>query len=274
MLKNIKKSGNFAVMKIKYKSILSIFAFFILILPACINTEKIAPALPPIESISIDLTYFNLKGEESTYFNDATEGIIFWQILLTDSLSFQKDLLERALTNNLEYQADETWLIKDKLNYDEESYDILLFCINYTDTVNSKLYFSLDTTYINLLTFEGISYNSNSQGNWIINKPEKDTSAYVKFLTTNWKIDSSENKEIKFTNFLSGGDNGNYILYKDSTDDLYNSYIDLYDKANENHTIIQWNSISNVGRIKDYFRYADDEWYCWDDNFFNIECNK
>ncbi len=261
-------------MNIKYIQILIVYILTALLFTACINTEKIPPALPPIESISADLTYFNKTEEESAFYNDATEKIIFWQILLNDSLSFQKELLETTLDKNLEYQDDQTWLISDILNYDNKSYDVLLFCIDETDTVGLKLYFSLDTTYYNLLTFDGISFYNNSQGNWIINKPEPDTSAYIKFLSVNWRINSPESKEQKFTNFLPGGENGNYILIKDSTDDIYNSYIDLYDKANENHTIIQWNSISNMGRIQDSDKYGNEDWYCWDENFLNAECNK
>ena len=277
MLKNIKflkKVLILLLMDIKYIQVLSIIFISVLILTSCINTEKIPPLLPPGGSISADLTYFNEAGEESTYYNDATEKIVYWQILINDSLSFQKDLLETAIDNDLEYQSDETWLIRDKLNRDDKSYDILLFCIDETDTLNLKLYFSFDTVYTNLLTYDGISFNDNTQGDWTINKPEPDTSAYIKFLSVNWNIISEENKEIKFTNFLSGGENGNYIFYKDSTDDIYDSYIDLFDKANENHTIIQWSSNTNTGRIQDIEKYGNEDWYCWDENFLNTDCNK
>ena len=260
-------------MDYKYIHGLLFFTVSLLILQACINTEKNPPIMPPVESISVNLTFFNNVEEESSYYYDASEKIIFWQILLNDSLLFQKKLLEKALDNNLEYQTDQTWLIKDILNYNDKLYDILLFCINDTDTLNSILYFSLDATYFNLLTYNGISFNENTQGNWIINKAEQDTSAYIKFLSVNWRINSPKSKEIKFTNFLPGGENGNFILFKDSTDDIYNSYIDLYDKANENHTIIQWNSITKMGRIQDLNKYANEDWYCWDENFLNAECN-
>lgn len=257
----------------KYIQIFSIIIIPVLILSSCFNTKKIPPVLPPIESILLDLSYFVEAGEESTNYNDAAEEIVFWQILINDSLSFQKDLLETALDNDLEYQADYTWLIKDKLNCIDKSYDILLFCIDETDTLSLKLYFS-DSTYTDLLTYDGISSHNNTQGNWTINKPEPDTTIYIKFLSVNWSIKSEENKEIKFTNFLSGGENGNYILYNDSTDDIYNSYIDLFDKASENHTYIQWNSITNTGRIQDIEKYGDEDWYCWDENFLNSDCNK
>ncbi len=260
-------------MNIRNIPILSIIIFLVSVHTSCVKPEKIPPVLPPVESILLDLSFFKeATGEESTYYNDAVEEIVFWQILINDSFSFQKDLLETVLDNELEYQAEQTWLINDELIRNNKSYDILLFCIDETDTVRSKLYFSIDTTYINLLTYDGISFNDNSQGNWIINKPDT-LNTYIKFLTVNWNIYSEENKEIKFTNSLPGGDNGNYILSKDSTDGIYDSYINLYNKANENRTIIQWNSLTNKGRIQDLLKYSNEDWYCWDENFSDTECN-
>ena len=263
-------------MNIRNIPILSIIIFLVSVHTSCVKPEKIPPVLPPVESILLDLSFFKEAGEESTYYNDAVEEIVSWQILINDSFSFQKDLLETVLDNELEYQADKTWLINDILNYNDDLYDILFFCIDETDTVSLKLYFSFftpeDTIYENLLTYDGISFFDNTQGDWVINKPDT-SNTYIKFLTVNWNIYSEENKEIKFTNSLPGGDNGNYILSKDSTDGIYDSYIDLYNKANENHTIIQWNSLTNKGRIQDLLKYSNEDWYCWDENFSNTECN-
>ncbi len=81
---------------------------------------------------------------------------------------------------------------------------------------------------------------------------------------------NSSQKEIKFTN---NGINLNYILYKDSIDAQYNSYVNIFDSGVDKHSIIEWNNTTKIGRIKDPRHFDDENWHCWDGNYIDTDCN-
>ncbi len=80
-----------------------------------------------------------------------------------------------------------------------------------------------------------------------------------------WSVISESQKYLKFTNLLSGNENGNYVIYKDSVDNQYNTFFDFFNKASDNHTVIEYNKINSTGRIKDKYYFGDDTWHCWDE---------
>ncbi|NOZ34152.1 MAG: hypothetical protein GXO80_02505, partial [Chlorobi bacterium] len=102
-----------------------------------------------------------------------------------------------------------------------------------------------------------------------INKPDTGNTA-VKFLGIDWSVISDSQKYLKFTNLLSDDKNGNFVIYKDSVDAPYDTYFDFFSKASDNHTIIEYNKKSYIGRIKDEEFFGDDTWKYWDENRQNI----
>ncbi|MCF6183913.1 MAG: hypothetical protein L3J56_04655 [Bacteroidales bacterium] len=230
----------------------------------CKQPEKAAPLLPPEKFLSIDFSYFTTPENETGFYAHAFNTTLSWTGLLNDSLQLYKNLLNVISEKNLVYQDNDTWLISDSYYSGENQYDINYFEILNADTVETKLFFTLDSTYTNLLLFDGHFFPKTTVGYRQINKPDTGNTA-VKFLRIDWSVISESQKYLKFTNLLSNNKNGDFIIYKDSSDSQYTTFFDLFDKASDNHTVIEYNKTNSTGRIKDKDYFGDDAWHCWDE---------
>ena len=238
----------------------------------CKPNEKIAPDFPPEESISIDFSYFINPPIETSNYAHAFETSLSWISLLNDSLQLYQNMLNVVSQKNFNYQNNNTWLINSILYSGDNQYDVNYFEIINIDTIDTKLFFTLDSSYTNLLLFDGYFLPDSTNGFRQINKPDTGNTS-VKFLKIDWNIISESKKEVKFTNLLVDDKNGNSVLYKDSTDNQYDVYLDFFDKASENHTFIEYSKTNFSGRIKDLKFYGDENWYCWDTNRENTDCS-
>ena len=281
MLKNIKilnKSGNFAfifcsIMKIN-KLIIITFIFFLF--GACTPKEKIPPVLPSIESLNLDFSYFEQNITEDTHYAFAVERILNWEALLKDSVKVHCTTLRETSYNNFVFQKDETWLMEFGFNIEEVNYNTSLFGIIESDTVLFKTFLSFNNSDTSLIFLDGKFYDDSRAGQWVLNKPGFDEDTVysgIKFMTVDWSLDSLDQKEIKFTDNQTGLSNLNYILYKDSVDTEFSSYINIYGSGSDNHTVIEWDNFTKKGRIKDLLHFSDESWHCWDETYQDIDCN-
>ena len=181
-------------------------------------------------------------------------------------------MINTVYGKSFNYQDDNTWLIEGTLNSGTKKYDIKYFEITDIDTIYTKLFFSQDTLYENLLLSDGSFIPDSTIGYRQINLPDT-ANTYKKFLRLDWSVATSEKREIRYTNTLTEGKNGNYIFYKDSTDEDFNVYFNFYDKSNENHSIIEYNTKNLNGRIKDLQYFGDENWHCWDAEKTDIDCS-
>ena len=251
--------------KSKY-TVLILILILGIVFHSCKPPEKTPPLQPDNESLELDLSFFQI-GQGGDYYNYASSKVNYWQVLLSDSLNLQRTLYNSVVDIDPVYQSGNTWLSKAETEYNDQNYEVDLFMSDYSDSLEYKLYFSLfpadADTFLHLLIYDGKSYQDNAYGNWTINKPDT-ANTYDEFLQIIWTDTVGSLNSIRFTNTLEGNANGSYILYLDSIEDDFNSYLDLFDKELENHTIIQWNSLTNTGRIKDNLEFPDDQWYYWD----------
>ncbi|NPA45453.1 MAG: hypothetical protein GXO49_07960 [Chlorobi bacterium] len=251
-------------MKKNYISIL-----FLLFISACVPDPKVAPPIPSEESMSFDFSFFEQSNKDDGNFLFASEKVLFWKPFIEDSILLQRNILINALQNNLEYQKEDTWLSNFSFNLDE-TYLTDFFGVVEVDTVFYKAFLSFDT--IKQETFlDGKAYQDNKMGEWFFNKLQVEEGELVnsKMMTVLWDIVDS--KHIKFTNNQAGENNLNYIYYIDSVDNEYNAYVDIYDKGNENHSIIQWNKLNKNGRIQDNLRFNNNDWHYWDNNLQDLK---
>ncbi len=252
---------------------LNIFKIFFIVaiagtlLSACKKGERIPPVNPSLETLYHDLNFFNFNPDSVSYFNDASSKVLFWKDLINDSIYFQRNFYEMLIPLELQYQNNNTWLASKSVIQGGNTYNLNLFQIVDVDTLYSKMFISKDTLYNNLLLMNGINY-AGLKGNWSINKPDT-ADTFLKVVDIFYKNPDSGNKNIEFICNLQGAFNGNSILIIDSIDNTYDSYIELYDKLNENKTYIQWNSISQNGRIRDNKLYGDLNWRNWNEMFLN-----
>ncbi|MCF6365779.1 MAG: hypothetical protein L3J35_06200 [Bacteroidales bacterium] len=257
----------------KFKKLSIIILFFLS--GACKQQEKVPPAIPPVESINFDFSYFKQTNKGNLNYTLAVDRINSWKLYIEDSINIHYNSLSEASYNEFKYQKDQTWLMNYLFNVDNVSYNAAFFAIIEADTVLYKTFLSFDTDTIMFL--DGKFYNNTKAGNWTLNIPvtneEDSTLTEIKFLSVNWSVDSLNNKEIKFTNNKVGTENLNYILYKDSVDAHYNSYLNIYNIGQDNHSIIEWNKTTKAGRIKDPLHYNNEDWHCWDEKYQDIDCN-
>lgn len=258
-------------MKRRHLIIISISILLSAVL-GCKPKEKIAPNFPPEKSLSIDFSYFIDPPNETSNYAHAFETSHSWKSLLNDSLQLYQNMLNVVSQKDFNYQDNNTWLINGTVYSGENQYDVNYFEITDADTVDTKLFFTLDSTYTNLLLFDGFFLPDSTNGFRQINKPDTGNTS-VKFLKIEWNVISESKKEIKFTNLLLDDKNGNSVLYKDSTDTQYDVYLEFFNKASENYTFIEYNKMNFSGRIKDLNFFGDENWYCWDTNRENTDCS-
>ncbi len=239
---------------------------------SCKPKEKTAPEVPPEKSISIDFSYFIDPPDSTGNYAHAFQTNFYWENLLTDSLTLYKNMLNTISGKKLDFQDKNTWLATGLLNSGVDKYDISYFEIVHPDSVETKMFFTLDSTYTDLLLFDGYFFPDSTVGYRQINKPDTGNTS-LKFLKIDWNIVSETKKEIKFTNILTDNSkNGSFVFYKDSVDSQYNIYFDFFDKTTDNHTLVEYNKTNNYGRIKDEQFYGDTIWHCWDNNRADIDC--
>ncbi len=247
-----------------------------LIASACKREEKIAPPLPSFESINIDFSYFTPPADETSNYALAYRTALTWKILFEDSLQIYQNLYKKLAENDFKYQDENTWLISKTLWFGESKYDVNYFETVEKDSVTAKLFSSLfinsDTVYTDLLLLDGYFFPDSTNGYWQLNKPDT-SNTYLKYLDFNHNIKNNNEKEIKVTNLLIDGENnGNFVIYKDSADNQYNTYFDFFNKATDNHTIIEYNKANLTGRIKDENFFGDTLWRCWNENRNDTDC--
>ncbi|NPA67648.1 MAG: hypothetical protein GXO50_03465 [Chlorobi bacterium] len=255
-----------------------IFILFVLltVIFSCAEDDKPAPDLPAYENIRPDLSYFSAPGDSASNYEAARNTVLMWKTLFEDSLKTYGDLYESLSQNELEYQDNNTWLISKKIFSEEKTYDIKYFEIAESDSVLTKMFVSLfidnDTVYNELLLIDGYFFPDSSTGFWLINKPDT-SNTVLKYLNIEQDVKSETEKTLKITTLLIDENNGNYIIYKDSVDGQYNKYLDIFEKATENHTIIQYASSDITGRIKDLRYFGDSEWHCWNEERVDENCS-
>ncbi len=249
-------------MKFYYLYIIVLLSIFF---NACISKEKIPPPLPSVESISFNFSYFEEDSKEDTHFSFVSEKVLEWKTLLKDSLKIHHAILNNATQNELIFQKDKTWLNDFSFSIGNKGiYSAKFFSIIEADTVRYKTFISYDY-FSEIIYLDGHAYDNTKIGEWELNKTQRIDTTKIKFLTANWNF--LKNDQIKFTNNQAGEDNLNSILQMDSVDNDYNTYIDIYNKGDENHSIIQWNSSTKIGRVKDQLRFSNEDWHYWDDSY-------
>lgn len=273
----------FCYMKKNLQYFLFLLGILILLSTSCKRQDKTAPEKPELRTIEVDLSAFevNMGG---THYNFASSKLNIWQKLLIDSMDFQKSLFNYAITNDQSFQEENIWALNGDVIYNDTLYEVSFITEDFTDSLLYNIYFSLieyneetSLVYLNLLTFEGISYyynqTPNFYGNWKIQKPDTSESIGKSFLEVSWGDTIKAESFIKFTYVSGGNKNGNYIIFQDSIDGLYDSYLDIYSKVEENHTYIQWNNTTKRGRVKDINNFPDDAWRYWDESLENDTVN-
>lgn len=261
-------------LKILSLVLLSFFAIA-LVFNSCKDKEPIAPELPPQEAFVTNFSDFNAEKSkaDSTMNNWAFSAINvgFWNAIITVGLAVPvASYVEAVKHHEPVYQGENTWLWQYNFDILLESYTAKLFGTLNNDSVNWEMFISKTGNYQDFLWYEGVSAVNGNRGTWTL---YDNPTSNKKLLSITWNRNADQTGNIKYMNIVPGGpENGGYIAYGNDNQSTFNAWYDIYNKGKDNHTNIEWDTISKSGRVKDTLHFGNDLWQCWDNYLIDAVC--
>ncbi len=238
---------------------------------ACKPQSPTAPDFPPHEELSMDFTYFTPPPDTLANYARAYQKVSAWKNILSDSLDIYNKFMAVIAPKKAIYQDKDTWLIKGTYLDEDKKYELNFFEIVRSDSVETKLFISRDSSYNNLLLFEGYFFPELASGYRQINKPDTGNTVQ-KNIKIEWHFFPNEKKEVKYTNeYLNSSLNGDYFLFKNTDESVF---INIFEKSSDNYIYIEYNESSLEGRILDFAFFGDSVWHCWNAQKADIDCSE
>ncbi len=238
-----------------------------------------APTIPPLQTFLIPFENFEnsgtgglvaLAGNQSNW-NFAAWTVGVWSIIIRVGLAVPVAAF-RASFHNIPLQLnDGSWLWSYSVNIVGSIYTAELHASFIPEGVRWTMNISKEGEYEDFTWYYGECDLPATQGFWILK--QSPTNA-TNLLRIDWSRNiSAGTHAIRYTNIVPGGpENGGYIDTQYTKGTPYDHIWDLYNKGNDNHTYIEWSSITKEGRVKDFKHFGDNDWHCWDGNRTNVEC--
>lgn len=277
------KKFKFSTMK--KLSYLFAVVFSILMLQSCMKDQgsynsKNAPKLPALESFTMKFNDFStpdkngINGRTVDNFLYSAGNVLVWNTLVTVHLYIPVAAFAEALKQNPEYQGNGIWLWSyDVTDNQHKTYLIKLYGeLLLNDEVKWDMYVSQVGGFANMHWFSGITARNNSYAHWTLNFDTADPKPLIKIDFTK----TLNQATIRYTNMIPGSQqNGSYIEYKEAVINgtEFDRAFDVFAADLNNLLQINWNSIYKNGRVKDFKKYNDDYWHCWDTQLQDIDCN-
>ncbi len=262
----------------KTKKIFLLMLIFLFATVACEKEEekKDAPVIPPESTFLMNFSDFasadtskSFDGSKSiesyinwghSYFN-----VAFWNLFITVGLAIPVASFVESFNHEAIYHPDDnnwTW----SYNFNAGGiHEAELTGYIESDTVIWEM--RID----NFLWYYGHSHLNRTGGYWILNESQNQPTELLKI---DWNRESEDVADIKYINIKpDGAENGRYIFYGKTTDEL-NRFYDIYNKGADNLTEIEWLTTDKHGRVKDFNKFCDDLWHCWDSTLVDVDCGK
>ena len=265
---------------VKLISFLLVTAFsFLVVFQGCKKDDDPALEIPPESTFLMDFSDFssaddttNSKGTKSvqTYKNwgHSFVNIAVWSAVITVGLAVPVASFKEAFNHEAIYHPDEktwTWSYNFDVNGTHEAE-----LTGYVEEDSVVWEMRIDT----FLWYYGRSHVDISGGYWILNESKNQQTQLLKIV---WNRNSDDGTaDITYTNVAPAGsgyhdNNGGYISYGITTGE-YDRYYDIYNKWADNLTEIEWNASDKYGRIRDFKKFGDMNWHCWDTTLQDSNC--
>ena len=242
------------------------------------NPEDQAPVIPPQQSMVMDFESFPdtsgtalQKGMGPDNWGWAAVNIAFWNSVLTVTLVIPVAAFVESFNHEPELQPDGSWLWSYDVTVGGVNHTAKLYGKTVTGGVEWRMLISKDGGFTDFEWYAGFSNLPATEGTWTLNKDPNDP---VAFLSIEWHRDTQNSTaDIKYTNIVAGDPgNGSYIFYGKTTATTYNRFYNLFGAEANNHTDIEWNFESHIGRVKDPGHFGDESWHCWDEHLMDTTC--
>ncbi len=239
------------------------------------------PELPPVASLLMDFSDFNNPDDTvsnikaiDTYKNwgHAYVTVGFWNILATVSVGIPVIAYAEAFNHQPVYLGENSW---------QWSYEVTVSPVIYTIKLISKRISNEEFTMKMLVTKSGLQgyedfkwlegtvrYNRTG-ASWILYENPDNPDEVI---SIDWEMDwEADTYTIKYTYIKPGvAESGSFIEHGVTDESPYDAYYTV--SVSSNTVEIGWDRTTKAGRIKDPLKFGDTEWYCWDEDLIDIEC--
>lgn len=248
------------------------------------RSENSYPQLPPLSSFYIDFSEFGSPADTlstrklmTDYYNwgAAISNVAFWNTVITVGMVLPAAVYAEALKQKPVYLGDDRWEWMYNFDFNSVSYLVRLKTQNISDEQYlAELYVSNTGpgSFYDFKWFEGIVNHDLSKASWILY--DNPFNADDQLLSIDWNSDPGNNSgDITFTIIKENHqEKGSYVSYAYSANNSlrYNSSYSIL--LSSNQVLIEWNSKTRAGRIKNPEWFKDDSWHCWNENLQNDFC--
>jgi hypothetical protein len=265
----------------------------ILLLPSCEKDNltdpndpyagQEAPQLPSpatfILPISEDFQEEFSGGEELSTrtinnWGHAVVNIVVWNTVLTAHLAVPVAAFYESFNHEAVYQGFGVWLWEYSVTDASGTYNAKLYGeLLVSEEVKWDMYVSKVGGFQNVHWYTGITAWDESYANWTLNfNPDNP----MPFIQADYQADNGSGVgAIRYTNIIPGNaGNGGYIEYREGeyNGGEFNRAYDVFQVELDNLLEINWNETDKHGRVKDFKKFGDYDWHCWDGNFQDTEC--
>ncbi len=250
--------------------------FFLLVSMSCEKEEsdnKEAPEIPPQSTFIMDVSDFANNQDTSTkYMPDSTAfnyfhsvlSVAFWNFMLTAHMIIPVAAFVESFNHEAIYHpTDDNWTWSYNINVGG-IHEVELTGYIESDSVIWEM--RIDE----LLWYYGHSHTDGTGGYWKLFQGE-DLS--IPWLNIDWNRESTDIADLKYTIITPDDEGyGSYIFYG-KTNEEYDRFYDIYLSKEDKLTEIEWLFEEKNGRVRDFRRFGDNEWHCWDSTYIDVNCN-
>lgn len=234
------------------------------------------PALPPAQSMQIDLSTFGVGGgslakiaEPATQanFNNAAVRVALINTVVLVNMTIPTAIFVAAISNKptLEEDAKFHWVYQVTIGLATYKADLA----GWVDRQNAKVVWemyatnpSLNPALNNFLWYEGWSNIANNQGQWTFYDVQQ-PGAKVPAITIDWSYKNEKDAELLFSNvWQSHDEQGDTLQYRVKNTDCS---IQFYDKSEDLTSIIFWDAVTTAGYLQ-VPDYNNGQPAYWDEN--------
>ncbi len=210
-------------------------------------------------------------GDQSNW-NYAAFDVGFWSAVVVVGLAVPVASFVAAFENIPLQQPDGSWIWSYAVRVGGTVYSAELHGEYIAQGVRWEMSISKEGVYQDFLWYYGENNLPATEGFWILKESPNNPNDLLRI---DWSRNIADGTyDIKYTNIVPGGaENGGYIDMQ-YTKEIPHDYLwDIYNKGQDNHTYIEWSSLTDEGRIKDFKVFADNDWHCWDSSHTNTDCS-
>ncbi len=255
--------------------------FFVLLIPAivfigCEKDKEDKLELPPESAFLIDLSPFTDQQKSTAEpipgtranFAIAAGTVTFWNVIIAGVVAIPAFAYVKAFEYEPVRVTNDKWKWGYSVSVLGNTYTAELFGEVVGAEVEWEMYVSQQGGFSEFLMFDGKCNVQRTEGYWRL---YENPLAPAEFLRIDWIYNWEEQTgSVKYTYTKAGEEtNGNYIEYGKTTDTDYDTYYYLYSKPEEKYFKIKYNTATHEGRIE-----YEGNWYCWDSQFYDVECLK